>query len=150
MSATLTQLHEDWRNHVPPWGRPEHCRCVSMPLPPDEEAKVAELIKHETPPAKWMRVQFAEIQSRLWLEWHRARGRCPNCRPPRAPLPDWLRAAVLERDGMVCGICSEPIEDRADLHIDHIHPVARGGRSELDNLQPAHALCNIRKGARVV
>lgn len=34
--------------------------------------------------------------------------------------------------------------------LDHIHPVARGGATVLENLQPAHPSCNLRKGARVM
>ena len=34
------------------------------------------------------------------------------------------------------------------IHIDHIIPFSKGGSSEVGNLQPAHADCNLRKGAR--
>lgn len=66
----------------------------------------------------------------------------------RPPIPRHLRDAVIERDGMVCGICGEEIP-AGDLHIDHVVPIARGGSDALGNLQPAHSLCNLRKGARV-
>lgn len=66
----------------------------------------------------------------------------------REPISARLRSEVIERDGMVCGICREPID--GPLHIDHIHPVARGGATVLENLQPAHPSCNLRKGARVM
>lgn len=67
--------------------------------------------------------------------------------PPRArpKMGTALRAAVLERDGYVCGICGDAIE--GDLHIDHVVPLARGGPHDLENLQPAHARCNLRKWA---
>lgn len=68
--------------------------------------------------------------------------------PRRVPVSPRLRAAVLERHGLICGICGDEITGGV-LHIDHIHPVARGGATELDNLQPAHARCNLSKGARV-
>lgn len=66
----------------------------------------------------------------------------------RRNLPERLRKAVIERDGMVCQICGEDIPD-GDLHIDHIFPVSLGGADTLDNLQAAHSACNVRKGARV-
>jgi hypothetical protein len=66
----------------------------------------------------------------------------------RRPLPSWVRERVIERDEMVCGLCEEAVESRADIHIDHIVPVVLGGTDELDNLQVAHAHCNLRKGAR--
>jgi 5-methylcytosine-specific restriction endonuclease McrA len=46
-----------------------------------------------------------------------------------------------------CGICKHPLEDK--FHIDHIIPVSKGGKHELSNLQLAHPLCNLRKGAKV-
>ena len=38
---------------------------------------------------------------------------------------------------------------REQMHVDHIHPVSRGGTSDLDNLQLLCATCNISKGAKV-
>ena len=58
------------------------------------------------------------------------------------------RAAVLARDGHVCGICGGEIEP-SDVSIDHITPVSLGGSDDLDNLQPAHKSCNSRKGNRL-
>lgn len=57
--------------------------------------------------------------------------------------------AVLDRDGMVCHICSSAIADLSDLHFDHVIPLARGGAHHADNIKPAHALCNLRKGAKI-
>jgi len=57
------------------------------------------------------------------------------------------RAAIIKRDGMVCGICGGDILYVADIDIDHIIPVSRGGTSGPDNLQVAHRGCNLRKGA---
>lgn len=69
--------------------------------------------------------------------------------PRRVPLDRYTRNAVLERDGRVCGICTSPIPEDEILHIDHILPVSRGGTNDPENLQVAHAVCNMRKGARV-
>ena len=63
-----------------------------------------------------------------------------------------LRPLVLERYGYVCGICSLPIRRDVDaqhplaLTIDHRMPLAAGGSDRLDNLQPAHRICNVEKG----
>lgn len=59
-------------------------------------------------------------------------------------------AAVLERDGMVCHICTLPIESRDDLHFDHVIPLAKGGPHHEDNIKPAHAVCNLRKSDRLI
>jgi 5-methylcytosine-specific restriction endonuclease McrA len=58
-------------------------------------------------------------------------------------------AAVLERDGMVCHICTGSIADLSDLHFDHVMPLARGGAHHADNIKPAHALCNMRKSDKI-
>lgn len=68
---------------------------------------------------------------------------------------DFSPAAVFERDGWVCGICSEPVaQDLAWPHqlspsLDHILPLSKGGHHTLENTQLAHLQCNVRKGARV-
>ena len=66
----------------------------------------------------------------------------------RVKLQRWLRRKVIDRDGHVCGLCGGQVTPD-DIHIDHIMPVALGGRDTLENLQVAHSTCNIRKGARI-
>lgn len=46
--------------------------------------------------------------------------------------------------GCVCPRCSE---HRADLEVDHIIPIASGGRNSWHNLQVLCKECNARKGA---
>lgn len=57
--------------------------------------------------------------------------------------------AILAEHGMFCHICSLVIVDKSDLHFDHVMPLSKGGTHTRDNIKPAHALCNIRKGASV-
>lgn len=64
--------------------------------------------------------------------------------PVRPPVPLKLRKQVLARDGHKCVTCGAT----ADLTADHIHPVARGGETTLQNLQTLCRRCNSRKGAR--
>ena len=58
-------------------------------------------------------------------------------------------AAVLKAANGVCGICQQPV-GMSVVHIDHIIPLARGGSHTQDNLQLAHAHCNISKGAKLL
>lgn len=92
-----------------------------------------------------LRLPLADESVDLVGHWYRGRP-APGYGTSRAPLPRSLRLIVIERDGYVCGLCGGDV-DPDDLHIDHIKPVARGGRDELANLQVAHPTCNIRKGA---
>lgn len=58
-------------------------------------------------------------------------------------------AAILAEHGMVCHICGGEIASLADLHMEHVIPLARGGRHHRNNIRPAHALCNLRKGVSI-
>lgn len=68
---------------------------------------------------------------------------------PEAEIELVLPSEILMRDGMECGICSEPILSTAELCFDHIIPLVAGGAHTLDNLQSAHRRCNSRKDAMV-
>jgi hypothetical protein len=59
-------------------------------------------------------------------------------------------AAILERDGMVCHICTLPIASRSDLHFDHVIPLSKGGPHMAANIKPSHARCNLSKGPRIL
>lgn len=56
-----------------------------------------------------------------------------------------LRFQVLQRDGFACCYCGAKAP-AVKLHLDHIIPVAHGGRTELENLQAACSECNHGKG----
>lgn len=45
----------------------------------------------------------------------------------------------------VCGICKHDILIYDQIHFDHIVPLARGGTHTRDNIQVAHAVCNLKK-----
>lgn len=64
----------------------------------------------------------------------------------REPIPSALRDEVLERDCAACVYCGSADQ----LHIDHVLPVVRGGRSERENLCVACAPCNLSKGAKTL
>ena len=53
---------------------------------------------------------------------------------------------ILERDS--CYLCDGSLE--ADFHIDHIFPVAYGGRHEESNIGFLCPTCNVHKGDRTV
>jgi hypothetical protein len=72
----------------------------------------------------------------------------------------YTEAEVLEKYGSDCHICQTPIDLKANrqpgkpgwkkgLHIDHLVPILRGGPDTLENVRPAHGLCNTSKGAKV-
>lgn len=60
---------------------------------------------------------------------------------------------IFERDGWLCQICTEEIDrslawpHRRSVSLDHIVPIAGGGRHVRSNVQCAHLGCNSAKGA---
>lgn len=58
--------------------------------------------------------------------------------------------AILAEHGMVCHICGGDIESRADLHMDHVIPLARGGHHVQENILPSHKFCNISKSDKLM
>jgi hypothetical protein len=63
-------------------------------------------------------------------------------------VPDRLRLKVLNRDNFRCVFCGKsPATDFGTrLHIDHIVPFSKGGKSILENLQTLCEECNLGKG----
>lgn len=94
---------------------------------------------------------------------HRSRGYCSSHsqtlvrkRRVRAVFDEQVHmTTVIERDGWTCGLCGDPVDpaidwpDSMSASIDHIIPIARGGRHNYENVQLAHLLCNLRKKDRI-
>jgi ATP adenylyltransferase len=63
----------------------------------------------------------------------------------RDPIPDSLYYRVLKESGGRCALCGTTRDDRP-LHVDHIKPRSKGGRTEYPNLQVLCSKCNLTKG----
>lgn len=58
-----------------------------------------------------------------------------------------LRYDVLKRDNYRCVVCGASASDGVtQLHVDHIIPIAKGGKTEMSNLQTLCQRCNLGKG----
>lgn len=59
-----------------------------------------------------------------------------------------LRWRVMNRDKFKCCCCgaSPAIDPTVKLHVDHILPYSKGGKTTLDNLQTLCSKCNLGKG----
>jgi HNH endonuclease len=52
---------------------------------------------------------------------------------------------LLKRDGTTCYLCGFTMSS-SDMTIDHVQPLAKGGRDEMNNYKLAHDACNQKKG----
>lgn len=55
-----------------------------------------------------------------------------------------MRFRVFERDSFMCRYCGQKAPN-VILHVDHVHPVSRGGTEHIDNLVTACSACNAGK-----
>lgn len=87
--------------------------------------------------------RLAEEVCRIW------RSRLSDSRRAELRSAAWrqLRIQVFERDGYACQYCGSSV---GMMHCDHIHPVIRGGATEIDNLITACVSCNCSKGGRTL
>lgn len=67
----------------------------------------------------------------------------------RRLMTDSLRYDVMQRDNFRCRLCGVSADDGARLHVDHIIPVSRGGKTEMSNLRTLCERCNMGKGAKI-
>ena len=69
----------------------------------------------------------------------------------------YTESEVLDLYGFSCHLCGDLIDLDAPrmqgkdgwekgLHLDHLIPISAGGTNTIENIRPAHALCNLRKG----
>lgn len=71
-----------------------------------------------------------------------------NCKNQRRLMTPFLRREIMERDDYTCQICRKYMPDEVGLHIDHIVPIAKGGKSVPSNLRVLCSKCNGSKGAK--
>lgn len=60
-----------------------------------------------------------------------------------------LRKQIAERDHYTCQICGKYMPDGVGLHIDHIIPVSKGGKTVPSNLQVLCSKCNGHKSDQI-
>lgn len=67
----------------------------------------------------------------------------------RKGLSEKTRFEVFKRDSFKCQYCGSSAPEVV-LHVDHIKPVAKGGKNEITNLVTSCSSCNQGKGARTL
>ena len=72
------------------------------------------------------------------------------CRVERGRVSDRMRFAIYAKDGYRCRYCGKTDRTGHTLEIDHIIPIAKGGKSTMNNLQTLCHDCNYKKGDSIV
>jgi hypothetical protein len=68
----------------------------------------------------------------------------------RSLMTSSLRMTILRRDSYRCRMCGASASNGATLHVDHIVPVSRDGRTVPENLQALCEPCNLGKSNRFI
>lgn len=63
----------------------------------------------------------------------------------RKIMTDSLRYDIMKRDGFKCVLCGRNADDGVKLHVDHIIPVSKGGKTVPSNLRTLCDSCNLGK-----
>ena len=67
----------------------------------------------------------------------------------RKSISKKIRFEVFKRDGFVCQYCGAT-PPKAILHVDHIHPVSKGGDNNQNNLLTSCLECNLGKSSTLL
>lgn len=67
----------------------------------------------------------------------------------RKAISKKVRFEVFKRDSFICQYCGQSAPDVV-LHVDHIHPVSRGGDNDIMNLVTSCQPCNSGKSDRLI
>lgn len=72
-----------------------------------------------------------------------------NSKAQRQLMTKELRKQIMERDNYTCQNCGKYMPDEVGLHIDHIKPISKGGKSVPSNLQVLCSKCNGKKSNKI-
>lgn len=67
----------------------------------------------------------------------------------RGEVSDSLRYDIMNRDNFTCVLCGASARQGVRLHVDHIIPIAKGGKSTPDNLRTLCERCNVGKSDKI-
>ena len=67
----------------------------------------------------------------------------------RSKMTDSLRYDILKRDNFRCQLCGSSAQDGVKLHVDHIIPVSKGGKTVPSNLRTLCDRCNLGKSDKI-
>lgn len=142
------------------FNRAEKKYCAQMKLHPITDTSITVHISYTSPQGRnhyaasesynadelfelLQETQGKEQRKALWKE---------QARMERLKMTERMRVQVFKRDGYRCQMCGAAPSDANDvtLHVDHIYPIAKGGKTTMDNLQTLCSRCNWGKGTQLM
>lgn len=93
---------------------------------------------------KFYKIYFDAIAN-IYKAWLNGNKYEETMKQERKIMNDEIRYNVLKRDNYTCQICGATASDGAKLHVDHIIPISKGGKTVMSNLQTLCERCNIGK-----
>lgn len=129
----------------------EIIECEKEKLKPSLELTIQLSVVYTSPQGRNFYSKSCRINSNN-IEYYcneciRSRQYKQSAKYQRSLMTDKLRYQVLNRDGHRCVICGASARDGVKLHVDHIIPVSKGGKTEMSNLRTLCERCNLGKGA---
>lgn len=94
-------------------------------------------------------------------ERYKVSSRVRRARVKGVPFERYRVEDVIDRYGTICHLCNKEIDLSAPrqmkvpgwqngLHMDHVIPISKNGPDVLDNIRPAHGLCNIQRNNKPI
>lgn len=90
-----------------------------------------------------------EKLSLVYKDWSKKQDYRISSKYERSLMSDSLRYDVFTRDHYRCCICGASQKDGVTLHVDHIIPVSKGGKTVMSNLQTLCDRCNLGKSNKI-
>lgn len=90
-----------------------------------------------------------EKLSLVYKDWSKKQDYRISSKYERSLMSDSLRYDVFTRDHYRCCICGASQKDGITLHVDHIIPVSKGGKTVMSNLQTLCDRCNLGKSNKI-
>ncbi len=98
--------------------------------------------------SRYGKYNFDELV-KIYNEWNKGKKYTETVKQERKIMNDDIRYNVLKRDNYTCKICGAKASDGAKLHVDHIIPVSKGGKTVMSNLQTLCDRCNMGKSNKM-
>lgn len=93
---------------------------------------------------KYTYEQYVELYN-CAVQQHKRRPAEGTAAFERSKMTSSLRYDIIKRDMGRCVICGRSAKDGVKLHVDHIVPVSKGGKTEPNNLRTLCSECNMGK-----